>query len=117
VRPAISPVCYSTNRDYRPYNLVEELVRRGLFHPLSTHRSEPEPFHQPVHDYVESYHARNGFSRDRMAPADATAFGREMTAIVLPHATNSMIRLDVVGTITFGIPAPTPADLAAASSL
>ncbi|HEV2529536.1 MAG TPA: class I SAM-dependent methyltransferase [Thermomicrobiales bacterium] len=105
---------YSTNRDYHPYNLVDELVKRGLFHPLTTHRTDPAPFHQSIEDYVESYHARNGFSRDRMPAADAIAFARELTDVVRPFATDGMLELDIFGTITFGIPAPTSADLAAA---
>ncbi len=105
---------HTTNRDYRPYNLVDELIQRDLFQPLETHRSEPAPFLQTVEDYVESYHARNGFSRDRMDQVSATAFDREMTEVVRPFATDGMVQLTIFGTITFGTPAPTPADPVAA---
>ncbi len=97
---------YSTNRDYRPYNLQAELEQRGLFRETGRYRSEPVPFDQTIYDYVNSYHARNGFSRDRMDPAKADAFDRELTAIVASHVTGDTVRLMVFGAIVWGIPGP-----------
>ena len=59
---------YSTNRAFRPggYSLLAELDTRGLFRVEGERRTAPAPFQQPVDAYVESLHARNGFSRDRM---------------------------------------------------
>lgn len=54
----------STNRDFRPYDLVDELEQRGLFRPLGWHETAPMCFEQPLVDYVESFHARNGLSSD-----------------------------------------------------
>ncbi len=98
---------YSTNSDYRPYNLQQELEQRGLFRETGRYRSEPVPFDQTIYDYVNSYHARNGFSRDRMAPSAADAFDREMTALVASHIPGDTVRLLVLGAIVWGIPAPT----------
>ena len=97
---------YTTNRDYRPYNLQQELEQRGLFRETGRYRSEPVPFDQTIYDYVNSYHARNGFSRDRMDPAAADAFDRELTAVVGPHVTGDTLRLMVFGSIVWGIPGP-----------
>lgn len=97
---------YSTNRDYRPYNLITELTERGLFQIMDQWQTEPVPFRQPIHDYVNSFHARNGFSRDRMAPAAADAFDRELTAIVARHATDGFVHLSITGQIITGLPSP-----------
>jgi len=103
------PVCntYSLNRDYQPYNLLDELTKRGLFEPVGKHQTAPVPFTQSVDDYVESFHARNGLSRDRMAPDQAAAFDRDMRALVEPFATNGMVTLQVINTITWGKPQTT----------
>ena len=97
---------YSTNRDYRPYDLRQELECRGLFRETGRYRSDPVPFDQAVDDYVNSYHARNGFSRDRMDPAAVDAFDRAMTAVVASHVAGDTVRLMVSGDIIWGIPTP-----------
>ncbi len=104
------PVCnkYSLNRDYQPYNLLDELTKRGLFEPVGKQQTTPVPFTQPVDDYIESFHARNGLSRDRMTPDQAAAFDQEMRALVEPFATNDLVTLQIVNTITWGKPQITP---------
>lgn len=97
---------YSTNRLYRPYDLIEELTSRNLFRTLGRHETRPASFTQSLDDYVESFHARNGFSLDRMAPDAATAFDREVAAIVAPWLTNGQVMLQVSDEIVWGCPAP-----------
>jgi SAM-dependent methyltransferase len=100
------PVCnkYSLNRHYQPYNLLDELTTRGLFEPVGKQQAQPVPFTQSVDEYVESFHARNGLSRDRMTPKQAAAFDRDMRALVAPFATNDMITLQVINMLTWGKP-------------
>jgi hypothetical protein len=97
---------YSTNRRFRPYDLVAELVGRQLFHELGRCRTASIRFDQPLAAYVESFHARNGFSRDRMEPAQAMAFDAEVAALAAPHAVDGLVRLAVAGEIVWGVPAP-----------
>lgn len=97
---------YSTNRRFRPYDLVAELVGRRLFQELGRYRTAPVAFEQPVAAYVESFHARNGFSRDRMEPARAAAFDAALTGLVAPHAADGVVRLTIAGDIVWGLPAP-----------
>ena len=103
---------YSTNRDYRPYNLQSELEQRGLFRETGRYRTEPVPFDQSIDEYVSSYHARNGFSRDRMAPEIADAFDREMTTIVSSCLVGGTVRLMTFGQVVWGLPAPKSQHLA-----
>jgi SAM-dependent methyltransferase len=95
---------YSTNRLFRPYNVVDELESRGLFRTTGSFETPPFPFRQSVADYVASFHARNGFSRDRMAAAVAESFDREATAAVMPHAVEGTITLEIVASIVWGNP-------------
>jgi SAM-dependent methyltransferase len=95
---------FSTNRRFRPYNLVDELVQRGLFTPVGDAATEPVEARQPVAAYVESFHSRNGFSRDRMAAADAAAFDRELTGLVAPFAVDGHLQTRVTGRVIWGTP-------------
>ncbi len=96
----------STNRLFRPYDLVAELAERGLFRAAGRQVTAPVAFAQPVVEYVESFHARNGFLRDRMSREAATAFDDALGALVGPFAREGMVRLEIAGEVTWGLPAP-----------
>lgn len=94
---------YSTNRDYRAYDLVRELTRRGLFEEGGRRETE-ERFSQDVDAYIESFHSRNGFSRDRMAARAAGEFDAAVRELVLAHCPTGIIDGTVVATIVWGTP-------------
>lgn len=96
---------FSTNRDFQPYDLVDELVTRRLFTPRGEAETEPVAVRQSVATYVETLHSRNGFSRDRMAPEQAAACDRELTEIVTPFAVDGHLILATTARITWGAPA------------
>lgn len=98
---------YTTNRDYQPYDLVQELQARGLFAPQGEHFTAPVPFTQTVDVYIESFHSRNGFSRERMSAADAAAFDAGVRARVAPHLDGALVQMEVVAKITWGLPGVT----------
>jgi SAM-dependent methyltransferase len=93
---------FSTNQDFEPYDLVGELKAQRFLtiHGTMTHRAQP--FRQTVDDYVTSLHSRNGFSRDRMSPADAEAFDAAVRTAVVPHAPDGIVRLPVVVQVVWG---------------
>ncbi|HEX6737753.1 MAG TPA: class I SAM-dependent methyltransferase [Vicinamibacteria bacterium] len=98
---------YSTNRAFRPsgYSLLAELDARGLFRAEGERCTAPAPFQQPVDAYVESLHARNGFSRDRMTAVAADAFDAAVRALVAPFAQDDgLLHLQVVGRVVWGRP-------------
>jgi SAM-dependent methyltransferase len=99
---------YSTNRHYRPYDTIEEIERRGLFRTIDRVTTPFEPFTQSVEDYIGSIHARNGFSLDRMDPADAAAFDQAATSLVEPCATEGMLTFEIAGEVIWGEPLPLP---------
>ncbi len=95
---------YSTNTDFRPYDVVDELERRGLFTLRGQARAAPVPFKQTLSAYVESIHSRNGFSRDRMRPDDAAAFDAAVSDLLAPYAQGGQIALHISATLRWGEP-------------
>jgi SAM-dependent methyltransferase len=96
---------YSTNRDFRPYDLIVELTERGLFEPAVAERqTAPIPFTQSLDAYIESFHARNGFSRDRMPPEDAAAFDAAVRELVAPYTRDGQVHMEIVARIVWGHP-------------
>lgn len=94
---------YSTLRAYTPFNLVEELVRPGLFAVHGSHTTAPVPFTQSVEAYVASFHGRSSFSCDRMTPADADAFDAAVRDLVTAYHPDT-VTLSLVTTIAWGKP-------------
>jgi hypothetical protein len=97
---------YSTNKEFRPYTVVDELTKRDLFEVVGRVRTGSMPFSQSVDEHIESMHARNGFSRDRMSAEMAAEFDREFRSLVEPHCPNGVVRMEVFTDVTYGIPAP-----------
>lgn len=94
----------STNREFQPYDLIDELTRRGLFALTGQTRIASEPFSQSLASYIESIHSRNGFSRDRMRPEDAAAFDAAATALIAPYAPDGQVNLRVGAVAHWGSP-------------
>ena len=82
---------YSTNRDYESYDLIDELERRSLFSVVGRQRTAPQEYRMSVDRYVEMFHARNGFSRQRMDAQSAAEFDTAVREIVSPFATNHVL--------------------------
>jgi SAM-dependent methyltransferase len=98
---------HSTNRGFRPYDLVEELTSRGLFRESGRRRTPPEPVEQTLSDYVESFHSRNGFSRERMAASSAAEFDESLRGAVLRHEPDGVVRGTGSALVVWGTPAST----------
>jgi SAM-dependent methyltransferase len=96
---------YSVIRDWRPYDLVQELESRGLFRRVGKWESDPVPFAQPVEDYIEALHSMSGFARERMDSDAISAFDDEARTILLAHADeNGVLHMRIVGTVEWGTP-------------
>ena len=95
---------YSTNSDFQPYDLLDELARRQLFHPDGRTTTTPVLFSQTVEDYVESWHSRNGFSRERMSPSRASEFDTRVRDIVRPYAQRRFLCYKVHVKVAWGVP-------------
>jgi len=94
----------STNRAYARYDLVEELASRGLFREEGRTRTTRVVREQTVDAYVESFHSRNGFSRDRMTADSARAFDDALRALVREHVGDGPVRLPTAALVVWGRP-------------
>ena len=95
---------FSTNRDYEPFNLFDELEKRHLFVKQGEKIIEPETFTQTITDYVEAIHSANGFSRDRMLPENAKAFDDAVRQLVWSYVGEEIFETAVSLQITWGYP-------------
>ncbi len=95
---------YSTNRYFQFYDLIEELEKRNLFQKHGEKETASVPFVQSIDDYIESFHSRNGLSRERMGEEMAAAFDKEVRKVVSPLAKEDMLELQIAGHIVWGIP-------------
>ena len=65
---------YWTFPEYQPFDVIEVLTQRGLFAIEGEEWTAPVAWEQPIADYIGSFHARTGFSRERMGAAASEAF-------------------------------------------
>ena len=112
VRERLQPIIdrFSTNRDFRPYNLLDELTSRGLFALQGQRRLAPEPWRPTIAEYLECRHSQNGLSRERMGD-DAAAFDEAVRAALADLCRAGAIEerdgrlcFTVAATITWGRP-------------
>lgn len=98
---------YSMNKDFQPYDIMtitQELAARGLFEQHGIKTTAPVPFRQSVEEYVESFHARNGLSRDRMDAEVARAFDEKLRELLHQHCRNEIVELQIRGRVVWGKP-------------
>jgi SAM-dependent methyltransferase len=93
---------FSTNSEYEPCDLVAELEARGLFELQRRLRTAPVTLRQSVSAYVESFHSRNGFSRERMSFAAAVAFDVRLRELVRTHARRGVLELQIAADLACG---------------
>lgn len=87
------------NKDFRPLDPVAELERRGLLRVVSTFESATEPWHPTQDEVVGLHFSQSGFSRSRLA--DAEAFERELRDALGPEP----YAFGVAGVVTLTGPA------------
>jgi ubiquinone/menaquinone biosynthesis C-methylase UbiE len=95
---------FSTNREYQPYDLISELQQRGYFREAGRRQTAPVAFRQPIDEYMESFHSRNGFSRQRMSLQAAADFDRGLRELVLRHRPDGVVQLGAAARVTWGRP-------------
>lgn len=95
---------YSTNPFSTAYDMVTELEQRHLFKLLGEQKTAFVPVTQSLEQYVESYHARSGFSRERMTSEQADAFDHEAIAVLQKSYPDGTITFQVQGIVSWGRP-------------
>jgi SAM-dependent methyltransferase len=98
---------YSMNTDFQLYDILtvtQELAVRGLFVQHGIKTTAPVPFRQSVAEYVESFHARNGLSRDRMDAQAARDFDGTLQELLHRYCPSGVVELQVRGRVVWGKP-------------
>jgi SAM-dependent methyltransferase len=98
---------YSMNRDFTPYTMmtvVTELEQRRLFQLHGRYETAPVTFRQSIEAWVEAFHARNGFSRNRMDAGVARACDAELRTAILPYCPDGVVEQYIGTRILWGIP-------------
>ncbi len=93
-------------RRYRTdtYSRLADDETRHLFHRVGEKITQPMQLVQSIDDYIESYHSRSGFSRERMGQERAAAFDQEARAFLQQSYSDGMITLQVRGHVVWGVP-------------
>jgi SAM-dependent methyltransferase len=98
---------YSMNKDFQPSDIItitQELAVRGLFEQHGITTTAPVPCRQSVAEYIESFHARNGLSRDRMDAPAAREFDGTLRALLHRYCPSGVVELQVRGRVVWGKP-------------
>lgn len=95
---------YSTNQEYAPYNLMEELKQRHLFELHGSLETQPVRFVQSGEDYLRSLHSRNGLSYERMNQQVAKEFDEAVRKALSPFLHNGQLTLTVLNSVEWGKP-------------
>lgn len=113
IRERILPITerHTPVRDYRPYNLIAELVQRDLLEVHGERRFGPEPWRPTVDEYLECRHSQRGLSRTHMGPSAVAAFDAEVRQALEDLCRNGLLvehegrlELGVVARVTWGRP-------------
>ena len=98
---------YSMNRDFESYDMstiFEDLRARGLFEMAGSRDTEAVDTEQSIAEVVESLHARNGFSRDRMSKDAQDECDAALATALKGAFSNGMVRQRTYCRIIWGIP-------------
>ncbi len=100
---------FSMNKAFAPYSaagILAELAEQGLFRLMGSAQTDTIEWRQPIGEWVESIHARNGFSRDRMDPRAAAEADALFAEIATRHADSGdgMITHRYAGRLLWGRP-------------
>jgi predicted TPR repeat methyltransferase len=95
-------VHYSTYEQFEPYDLTEELTKRGLFEVVGQKTTQPTINYQPIEDYIASFHSRGGLAQ--MSADNVTEFNRQLRQLVEPYQQNGKLELHTICRIVWGKP-------------
>ena len=108
---------YTPVRDFRPYNLVQDLADRHLFEKLGGQRFGPEPWLPTVDEYLECRHSQRGLSRTHMGPEAVIAYDaatrqalEDLCQEGIIAQVDGRLQLTVEGWVTLGIPGSSAVD-------
>lgn len=100
---------YWTFPEYQPFDVIEVLAERGLFAIEGEEWTAPVAWEQPIVDFIGSFHAHTGFSRERMGAAASSAFDTAAAQILWSICPAGNIPMNVRSRVVWGRPLRTEA--------
>jgi SAM-dependent methyltransferase len=101
---------YSTNHDYQPYDLVQELEARGLYR-QHDHLSFASSWTPTIEEYLEARHTQASLARELMGATAAADFDREVSDLLREllaagrlRQRDGRLQLRVVSILSWGRP-------------
>lgn len=105
-RSALRPLIarYSTNRDDRPYDVLDELGARGLFRVHGRREVPGAEVSMTVERFLDGLHSQNGLARPSLGPTETASFDDEVRAALAPFVRIGHVRVPAGATVTWGVP-------------
>ena len=95
---------YSTNRDFSPVDVIEELELRGVFEKQGERKIGPVPWTFMVDEYIEARHSQQAFSRESMGRQQAGAFDDELRALWEDEIGTEQVDVQITAKVVWGRP-------------
>ena len=95
---------YWTFSEYQPFDVIEVLTQRGLFVIEGEAWTAPVAWEQPIADYIGSFHARTGFSRERMGAAASEALNTAAAPILWAICPEGRVPMNIRTRVVWGRP-------------
>lgn len=93
---------YSVMQDFEEHDLIADLRTRGFVLEREI-ETRPASFRQSLDDYVDSWHSRAGFVRERMGEARAAEFDEALRQLVAPFAPGGEVAMEIVAKLAVGV--------------
>jgi ubiquinone/menaquinone biosynthesis C-methylase UbiE len=93
---------FSTNPDYRPYDMVAEWQRAGVFCKVGERKTSPVPFKQPLRNYLEFLHSVSSLTRRSMGKERASKFDSEVTRVAKRYLHGSTVESMIFSSVVWG---------------
>ena len=101
-------VAYSSmNQDFQPYTMLtiaRELHAHGLFQQVGVQEITPLCFRQPAAQWIEAFHASNGFSRERMGADRTAAFDQAIRHLIDKYCPTGEVEQWIGARVIYGKP-------------
>ena len=95
---------YWTFPEYQPFDVIEVLTQRGLFAIEGEEWTEPVAWEQSIANYIGSFHARTGFSRERMGAEASEAFDTAAAQILWTICPEGKVPMNMRTRVVWGRP-------------
>lgn len=93
---------YSTNPDYRPYDMVGAWEKAGAFEKVGEKKTAPVKFRQTLDGYLEYLHSMSSLTRSSMGEPRARKFDQEVRRAVGRFRPGETVESAVFATVAWG---------------